>query len=97
MPPDVNDPFGVPTDAYQKDLNVNASSAYVGLHRAVHGFQALKTEAEDGDVPPCVYIATGNVTPFTPAPVAVTLGSGKATLAYLISIGAVAYEAAGFR
>lgn len=97
MPTDYNDPFSVSTKAYEDDLAVNVSSGYAGLHRAVHGFQVLKANSKDGGPPPCVYIATGNVTPFMQLPVAVTLGSGKSALAYLISIGAVAYKAAGFR
>ncbi|KFY86059.1 hypothetical protein V498_07609 [Pseudogymnoascus sp. VKM F-4517 (FW-2822)] len=98
MPPDANDPFGVPTASFEQDLVVNASSAYAGLYHATQGFLALKAKSkDDSGASPYVYIATGNVTPFQPNPVAVTLGSGKAALAYLISVGALAYNAAGYR
>ncbi|KAH7016017.1 uncharacterized protein B0I36DRAFT_254748 [Microdochium trichocladiopsis] len=98
MPPDANDPFQVPTASFEQDLAVNASSAYAGLLHATRGFLSSKAKStEDNDALPYVYIATGNVTPFQPNPVAVTLGSGKATLAYLISVGAQAYKAAGYR
>ena len=43
-----------------------------------------------------VFIATGNVTPFRPNPIAITLGSGKAALAYLVRVAVEAYDAAGF-
>lgn len=98
MPPDANDPFGVPTASFEQDLVVNASSAYAGLYHATQGFLTLKAKSkDDSGASPYVYIATGNVTPFQPNPVAVTLGSGKAALAYLISVGALAYNAAGYR
>ena len=88
----------MPAESFEQDLAVNVSSAYVALRRAVQGFQAVKAKSpEDKNEVPFVFIATGNVTPFQPSPVAMTLGSGKAALAYLISVGAEAYKAAGFR
>ncbi|SPO07020.1 uncharacterized protein DNG_09714 [Cephalotrichum gorgonifer] len=96
-PSDANDPFRVPTASFENDLTVNVSGAYTALHHATQGFQSLKAQSAEGNVPPFVFIATGNVTPFTPLPIAVTLGTGKAALAYLISAGAVAYKEAGFR
>jgi hypothetical protein len=96
MPPDANDPFGVPTASFEQDLVVNALSAYAGLYYATRGFLALKSKDDNG-ASPYVYIATGNVTPFQSNPVAVTLGSGKAALAHLISVGTLAYNAAGYR
>ncbi|OCL07915.1 hypothetical protein AOQ84DRAFT_389200 [Glonium stellatum] len=98
MPPEADDPFHVPPTSFEQDLAINASSAYAGLFHATLGFLVLKTKSkEENDAMPYVYIATGNVTPFQPNPVAVTLGSGKATLAYLISVGAQAYKAVGYR
>ena len=98
FPPKFEDPFTVPAESFEQDLAVNVSSAYVALRRAVQGFQTVKARSpEDKNEVPFVFIATGNVTPFQPSPVAMTLGSGKAALAYLISVGAEAYKAAGFR
>ena len=69
------------------------SSAYAALASATRGFKALKARrSTDNGSLPCVFIATGNVTPFQPNPIATTLGSGKAALAYLLSVGDAAYN-----
>lgn len=57
MPPDANDPFGVPTASFKQDLVVNASSAYAGLYYATRGFLALRTKSkDDNDASPYVFI-----------------------------------------
>ena len=95
FPSDANDPFGVSPVDFEGDLPLNVTGAYTALHRASRGFLALKEEGKD--FVPLVFIATGNVTPFQPRRLAVTLGSGKAALAYLIELGEKAYETSGFR
>lgn len=98
FPPDVSDPFSIAPGDFERDLAVNVSGAYIALHHATRGFRALEIEENEGrDDFPKLFIATGNVTPFQPSPTATTLGSGKAALAYLISVGAMAYPAVGYR
>ncbi|KAK4244964.1 epimerase/ hydratase [Corynascus novoguineensis] len=89
FPPE-NDPFGVEPAAFTRDLAVNVDGAYAALHHATR-------LARRHSVSPLVFIATGNVTPFQPHPLAVTLGSGKSALAHLISLGTAAYDAKEFR
>lgn len=92
MPPD-NEPFAIPVATFEQDLAVNMSSAYAALASATRGFKALKAQrTAKGASLPCVFIATGNVTPFQPNSIATTLGSGKAALAYLLSVGDMAYK-----
>lgn len=98
FPPKPDDPFTVSAESFEQDLAVNVSSAYTALQHAVRGFQALKAKSTEGkDEVAKVFIATGNVTPFQPNPIAMTLGSGKAALTYLLSIATEAYRGAGYR
>lgn len=90
--PSENDPFGVAPADFTRDLTINASAAYATIHHATR----LARQSQD-KTSPLVFIATGNVTPFQPKPLAVTLGSGKSALAHLISIGSLAYDSKEFR
>ncbi|KAM5355156.1 hypothetical protein ACJ41O_001802 [Fusarium nematophilum] len=92
--PEKDDPFSVPPESFDQDMVVNASGAYAALYHTTRGFQKLK---EQPSGLPTVFIATGNVTPFQPNPLATTLGSGKAALAHLLAIGEKAYSGAGYR
>ena len=89
-----SDPFAIKPEAYVRDLQVNLTGAYTALHETVNGWHANPTGADGGKR---VFIATGNVTPFQPLPMAVTLGSGKAALAHLIEIGSKAYSKEGWK
>ena len=75
------------------DLHVNLIGAYASLRETVSGFNTLGPSFTG----PRVFIATGNVTPFQPFPMAVTLGTGKAALAHLIEIGIRGYGEKGYR
>lgn len=89
-----SDPFAMEPEAYVGDLHVNLIGAYTALHETVKGWHATPTSADGGKR---VFIATGNVTPFQPSLMAMTLGSGKAALAHLIKIGSKAYAKEGWR
>jgi NAD(P)-dependent dehydrogenase (short-subunit alcohol dehydrogenase family) len=91
FPPD-KDPFGVAPEDFARDLTINASAAYATIHHATR-----LARRNQNTTSPLVFIATGNVTPFKPNPLAVTLGSGKSALAHVISIGSLAYDAKEFR
>lgn len=85
FPSKLDDPFAVSPEAFVKDLNVNVVGAYTALSEAVKGFKKLDTKT------PRAFIATGNVLPFNPMALGVTLGTGKSALAHLINIGAITY------
>ncbi|KAL2432253.1 hypothetical protein ABEF95_004403 [Exophiala dermatitidis] len=97
FPANADDPFAISPADFEQDLAVNASGGYSALHHASRGFLSLLKTNRDSIPIPCVFIATGNVTPFQPDPLATTLGSGKAALAYLVQVGMKAYEEKGIR
>lgn len=86
----------MPPESFDRDMAVNASGAYAALYYTTRGFQKLREQSSLNGLP-TVFIATGNVTPFQPHPLATTLGSGKAALAHLLAIGEKAYRTTGYR
>ncbi|EXJ90443.1 hypothetical protein A1O1_03545 [Capronia coronata CBS 617.96] len=97
FPSHMDDPFAISPAEFEHNLAVNATGAYSALHHASRGFLHLKKAFGDSDDVHCVFIATGDVSPFHPDAAATTLGPGKAALAYLIQVGMKAYEQAGIR
>jgi NAD(P)-dependent dehydrogenase (short-subunit alcohol dehydrogenase family) len=91
FPPE-KDPFGVAPADLARDLTINASAAYATFHHAIR-----LARQNQNNTSPLVLIATGNVTPFKPNPLAITLGSGKSALAHIITIGSLAYDPKQFR
>jgi hypothetical protein len=73
-------------------MTINASAAYATVHHAIR-----LARKRQNNTSPLVFIATGNVTPFKPNPLAVTLGSGKSALAHIVTLGNLAYDAKEFR
>jgi hypothetical protein len=72
-------------------MAVNVIGGYAALRESVAGFKSLPAEARK------VFIATGNVTPFQPIGMALTLGVGKAALVHAIQIAAKVYQGDGSR
>jgi hypothetical protein len=93
FPADADDPFAISPEAFESGLGVNVTGGYAALHHATRGFKQLR---EAGSNVPLAFIATGNVTPFQPTPVAMTLSSGKAALANLIDVASLAYKATNY-
>ncbi|OCK73335.1 putative short-chain dehydrogenase [Lepidopterella palustris CBS 459.81] len=91
FPPDFSDPFSVGADAFIADTAVNAVGAFAAIQESVAGFKSLDAAT------PKVFIATGNILPFNPVPLCVTLGAGKAALAHFIDVGTKAYAEKGYR
>ena len=89
---DKDDAFALSNEKFLQALRVNLLSAYASLHEAVAGFHSLESSSE-----PKAFIATGNVLPFFPTVLGVTLGTGKAGLAHLIEIGTMAYKEKNYR
>jgi len=71
---------------------VNTVGAYVAVKEAVAGFATIK----DPKLPK-VFINTGNVLPFKPMAIGTTLGTGKASQAHLMAVGALSYADKGYR
>jgi NAD(P)-dependent dehydrogenase (short-subunit alcohol dehydrogenase family) len=92
FPSDPTDPFGsIAPQAFIDDTAINVTGAYVSMREAVNGFKKLTAEI------PKVFMATGNVLPFYPAPIGFTLGAGKASLTHLINVGVQVYSSQNFR
>jgi len=87
-----DDPLSLSDEAFLDDLKVNTIGAYASLRNAVAGFHLLGS----GDTPR-VFIATGNVLPFQPWPLGVSLGAGKAALVHLLQVGTLSYNKKGYR
>ncbi|RMJ27961.1 hypothetical protein PHISP_01158 [Aspergillus sp. HF37] len=97
FPSNPGDPIGsIAPDVLERDWRVNALGGYAALRAAVEGFRALKNEGEGGDADG-VFIATGNVTPLQPMPMALTLGAGKAMLVHLVQLAVESCKDEGFR
>jgi hypothetical protein len=91
---DPTNPFTIAPEAFQQGIAVNATGAYAALYHATSGFLWLK---EQDRTVALAFIATGNLTPFMPKPLFVTLGTGKSALAYLIDIANKACRERGLR
>lgn len=101
FPSDLSDPVGsITTETMESDFRVNALGGYAALREAVEGFKALKEKEGDDSNSNSnngVFIATGNVTPFQPLPMALTLGVGKSALVHMLQVAVEAYRSDGFR
>jgi NAD(P)-dependent dehydrogenase (short-subunit alcohol dehydrogenase family) len=92
FPSDTSDPFAsITPETLQADMVVNVIGGYAALRESVAGFKSLPAEA------PKAFIATGNVTPFQPLGMALTLGVGKAALVHAIEIATKVYHGDGSR
>jgi len=92
FPQNAEDPFTITPQDLERDNAVNAIGAYTALRESIHAFREL-----DGNDIPKAFIATGNVTPFNPIPMALTLGSGKASLTHMIDIATKVHGKDNFR
>jgi hypothetical protein len=86
-------------EAFEKDTAVNATGGYSALYHATRGWKKLRRGELSTSSSPWggVFIATGNVTPFYPNPIATTLGAPQAALVHLIELATKNYKAAGDR
>lgn len=91
-PSDKTNPFTVDIDAFESDLRVNNTSAYVAAREAVAGFEKLDKALSK------VFIYTGNwLNAVTMSlPLFVTLGVGKSAAASWIGAASVHYKEKGY-
>lgn len=85
------DPLSLPYGSLLKDVTITGLTTYTVLQNAVKGFKTLPAAT------PCTFIATGNVLPFRPMPMFVSLGVGKTIAAHLIELSTLAYNSLGYR
>ena len=82
-PPEATNPLSIPAAAFEKDINVNAVSAYVAAQEAVKGWEELGKEGGKK-----TFIFTGNCLnqKVLPMPVLLTLGVGKSASAHWVGL-----------
>ena len=83
------DPFSLSPADFEKDLNVNATSAYAAASLAATSFTKVAASL------PKVFIYTGNMCSKLVVPEGLTLGVGKNAMAYAIQIAAETYGIKG--
>lgn len=90
------DPLSLPADDFLQGVSVGGVGAYYVAHHANSGFTRLETSSE---LPPRVFIATGNALPWVqpPLPHLLGLSSGKKVLANVVESCATAYTDTGKR
>lgn len=91
-PSDSSNPFTIDIDAFDKDLRLNNTSAYVAAREAVVGFERLDKAL------PKTFIYTGNwLNAVTMSnPIFVTLAAGKSAAAAWIGGASVHYKNKGY-
>ena len=86
-----NDPFALQLSDFNKDFNINTTSAFVAAHQAAPGFAQLPASAAK------TFIYTGNIMNTTIIPPLLDLGVGKAASAHIIQNAAAAYKDRGYK
>ncbi|KAJ5618867.1 epimerase/hydratase [Penicillium lagena] len=79
-------PLLVPPEAFANDTAINVTGGYAALYAATRGWERLREGGSATHKHQGVFIATGNVTPFYPNPIATSLAAGKAALVHLIEL-----------
>lgn len=86
-----DDPFALPLDAFNRDISINVTSAFVAAQMAVLGFAQLPASASK------TFIYTGNILNVTILPSFLDQGIGKSAGAHMIWAAAAAYKNRGFK
>jgi len=92
FPKDAHDPLEIEPKYFERDTAINLFGVYTSLRESVRGFKTLAN-----DNLPTVFIATGNVLPWQPSGLGLTLGAGKAGVVNLIESVLKAYSATNYR
>ncbi|KAK1955830.1 NAD(P)-binding protein [Colletotrichum sublineola] len=85
------DPFGIPLDAFKRDMTINNTSVFVAAQQAVLGFAELPADA------PKTFFFTGNILNVAPLPQFLESGAGKSASAHMMMAAASEYREKGFR
>ncbi|KAK5046500.1 hypothetical protein LTR84_008303 [Exophiala bonariae] len=85
------DPFALPLAAFNRDVAINVTSAFVAAQQAVLGFAQLPASASK------TFIYTGNILNVAIIPGFLDQGIGKSAGAHLIWAASAAYRDRGFK
>ncbi|KAL5349908.1 hypothetical protein ACLOAV_004942 [Pseudogymnoascus australis] len=85
------DPFALPLDAFNRDVTVNVTSAFVAAQQAALGFAQLPESASR------TFIYTGNILNVAILPRFLSQGVGKSAGAHMIWAASAAYKDRGFK
>lgn len=85
------DPFALPLTAFNRDVTINITSAFVAAQQAALGFAQLPASASR------TFIYTGNILNVTILPSFLDQGVGKSAGAHMIWAASAAYKDRGFK
>ncbi|OAP62650.1 hypothetical protein AYL99_01877 [Fonsecaea erecta] len=85
------DPFALPLAAFNRDVAINITSAFVAAQQATLGFAQLPVSASR------TFIYTGNILNMTILPGFIDQGMGKSAGAHMIWAASAAYKDRGFK
>lgn len=88
-PPD--DPFAIPLAGFSRDMNINATSAFVAAQQAILGFAELPTDAAR------TFFYTGNILNVVAIPSLMDAGTGKSASAHMMMVASAAYRDRGYK
>ena len=86
-----NDPFAIPLAAFNRDMAINTTSAFVAAQQAALGFAELPAHAARS------FFFTGKILNVTTLPGFMDQGAGKAASAHMMMAAAAAYKDQGFK
>ncbi|KAF2431635.1 NAD(P)-binding protein [Tothia fuscella] len=89
-----DDPFAVPLSAFDRDMHINTTSAFVAAQQAVLGFAQLPPSHDDAAK---TFLFTGNILNITSLPSFISQGAGKSASAHIIMAAASAYKDRGYK
>ncbi|KAK2025049.1 NAD(P)-binding protein [Colletotrichum zoysiae] len=85
------DPFGIPLEAFKRDMTINNTSVFVAAQQAVLGFAELPADTRK------TFFFTGNILNVFPLPQFLESGAGKSASAHMMMAAASEYKEKGFR
>lgn len=85
------DPFALPLAAFNRDVTINITNAFVAAQQAALGFAQLPSSAAR------TFIYTGNILNIDIIPGFIDQGMGKAAGAHMIWAASAAYKERGFK
>ncbi|MCJ1311792.1 hypothetical protein MMC25_005465 [Agyrium rufum] len=85
------DPFGLPLDAFNRDVPINVTIAFFAAQQDAFGFAQLSAS------PSRTFIYTGNILNVTIIPSFLARGVGKSAGAHMIWAASAAYKDRGFK
>jgi hypothetical protein len=86
-----NDPFAIPLAAFNRDMTINTTSAFVAAQQAALGFADLPADAAKS------FFYTGNILNVAVLPSFMDAGAGKSAAAHMMNAAAAAYKDRGYK